>query len=48
MDGPIKSDDPIASDPELLWVWTRYVGILIAILAFTVGYGEVSLPPMGG
>jgi hypothetical protein len=39
--------DPIAEDPQLLWVWTKYVGILIAILAFTVGFGEVSLPPMG-
>ncbi len=31
------SDDPIASDPALLWVWTRYIGILIALLAFAVG-----------
>jgi len=40
--------DPIADDSALLWVWTRYIGILIAILAFVVGFGEVSLPPMGG
>lgn len=36
-------EDPIASDPHLLYVWTRYVGILIAILAFSVGFGEVDL-----
>ncbi len=31
------TDDPIASDPKLLWVWTRYVGILIALLVFVLG-----------
>ena len=36
-------EDPIASDPHLLYVWTRYVGILIALLAFAIGYGEVNL-----
>jgi hypothetical protein len=35
--------DPIASDPHLLYVWTRYVGVLIALLAFSVGFGEVDL-----
>ena len=30
-------DDPIASDPALMWVWTRYIGILIALLAFALG-----------
>ena len=31
------SDDPIASDPALLWTWTRIVIALVAILAFAVG-----------
>ena len=30
-------DDPIASDPVLLWTWTRIVIALVAILAFAVG-----------
>ena len=30
-------DDPIASDPALLWTWTRIVVALVAILAFAVG-----------
>ena len=37
------SDDPIADDPQLLWLWSRYVGVLILILAFAVGYGPVDL-----
>ena len=31
------SDDPIASDPALLWTWTRIIIALVAILAFAVG-----------
>ena len=31
------SDDPISSDPALLWTWTRIVIALVAILAFSVG-----------
>lgn len=38
-----NEEDPIAGDPALLWVWTRYVGVLIALLAFAIGYGEVNL-----
>ena len=30
-------DDPIAGDPALLHTWTRYVGILIALLAISLG-----------
>ncbi len=30
-------DDPIASDPALLWTWTRIVIALVAVLAFAVG-----------
>ena len=33
----IDSEDPIASDPALLWTWTRIVIALVAILAFAVG-----------
>jgi len=31
------SDDPIADDPALLLTWTRYVGVLIALLVVLVG-----------
>ena len=31
------SDDPITSDPVLLWTWTRIIIALVAILAFAVG-----------
>ena len=31
------TDDPIASDPVLLWTWTRIVIALVTILAFAVG-----------
>ncbi len=31
------TNDPIASDPLLLWTWTRIVIALVAILAFAVG-----------
>ena len=30
-------DDPIASNPVLLATWTRYVGILICMLAISLG-----------
>lgn len=30
-------DDPIAGDPILLHTWTRYVGVLIALLALSLG-----------
>lgn len=33
----MSQDDPIASDPALLWTWTRIVIALVAILAFAVG-----------
>jgi hypothetical protein len=33
----MSSDDPIASDPALLWTWTRIVAALVAILAVAVG-----------
>ena len=33
----MSKDDPIASDPALLWTWTRIVIALVAILAFAVG-----------
>lgn len=46
---PIEADemgadeDPIASDPHLLYVWTRYVGILIALLVVLVGASDDSI-----
>lgn len=36
-------DDPIASDPALLWTWTRIVIALVAILAFAVGASDDSI-----
>lgn len=37
------SDDPIASDPVLLYTWTRIVIALVAILAFAVGASNDSV-----
>ena len=31
------SDDPIASDPALLWYWSRLVGVLVVLLAIALG-----------
>ena len=31
------TDDPIADNPALLLTWTRYVGVLIALLVVLVG-----------
>lgn len=44
------TDDPIASDPALLWTWTRIVIALVAILAFAVGAtnDEVDLSSLSG
>ncbi len=41
------SDDPIASDPVLLATWTRYVGILIALLAISVGASSTDTIDIG-
>ena len=34
------SDDPIASDPALLWTWTRIVIALVGLLAIALGASE--------
>ena len=46
----MTTDDPIASDPALLWTWTRIVIALVAILAFAVGAtsDEVDLSLLSG
>ena len=31
------TDDPIASDPALLWYWSRLVGVLVILLAISLG-----------
>jgi hypothetical protein len=31
------TDDPIASDPALLWTWTRIIIALVTLLAISVG-----------
>ena len=41
------TDDPIASDPALLWTWTRYVGILIALLAISAGASSTDTIDIG-
>ena len=33
----MASDDPIASDPALLWYWSRLVGVLVVLLAISIG-----------
>ena len=46
-----KSDfmtDPIASDPNLLWFWTRIVAALVVILAFAVGMDEIGFQEIAG
>ena len=30
-------DDPIAGDPALLWYWSRLVGVLVVLLAISLG-----------
>ena len=43
----MTSDDPIASDPVLLATWTRYVGILITLLAISVGASSTDTIDIG-
>ncbi len=31
------ADDPIAGDPALLWYWSRLVGVLVVLLAISLG-----------
>ena len=31
------TDDPITSDPALLWYWSRLVGVLVVLLAISLG-----------
>lgn len=38
----MEDDDPIASDPVLLHTWTRYVGMLIALLAISLGVSDAT------
>jgi len=40
-------DDPIASDPLLLATWTRYIGILIALLAISLGVSSTDTIDIG-
>ncbi len=41
------SNDPIAGDPVLLHTWTRYIGILIALLAISVGASSTDTIDIG-
>ena len=43
----MKGDDPIASVPVLLHTWTRYGGILIALLAISVGVSDATMIDVG-
>ena len=40
-------DDPIASDPALLWTWTRIVIALVALLAISVGASSTDTIDIG-
>jgi hypothetical protein len=31
------TDDPIAGDPALLWYWSKLVGVLVLLLAISLG-----------
>ena len=33
----LSMDDPISSDPALLWYWSRLVGVLVVLLAIALG-----------
>jgi hypothetical protein len=43
----MASDDPIASDPALLWYWSRLVGLLVALLAISVGASSTDTIDIG-
>ena len=38
----MASDDPIAGDPALLWYWSRLVGVLVVLLAISLGATEAT------
>lgn len=44
----MPEDDPITSDPALLWTWTRYVGVLIALLCVSLGVSSTDTIDLGG
>jgi hypothetical protein len=44
---PKMSDDPIASDPALLWTWTRIVIALVTLLAISVGASSTDTIDIG-
>ena len=39
----MTSDDPIAGDPALLWYWSRLVGVLVVLLAISLGATETTM-----
>ena len=41
------SDDPIASDPALLWTWTRIIIALVTLLAISVGASSTDTIDIG-
>ena len=36
------TDDPISSDPALLWYWSRLVGVLVVLLAISLGASDAT------
>lgn len=42
------TEDPITSDPALLWTWTRIIIALTVILAFAIGADISEIPLLGG
>ena len=39
----MSKDDPIAGDPALLWYWSRLVGVLVVLLAISLGVTETTM-----
>ena len=43
----MASDDPIAGDPALLWYWSRLVGVLVVLLAISLGATDATNLDLG-
>ena len=43
----MSKDDPIAGDPALLWYWSRLVGVLVVLLAISLGATDATSLDLG-
>ena len=43
----MASNDPIAGDPALLWYWSRLVGVLVVLLAISLGATDATSLDLG-